>query len=143
MVGILILSHGGLAEELLQTARVISGALPGFEALALEWRDGPEEARNKVGALLPRLDDGDGVLILTDMFGSTPSNAALSFQEEGRVEVIAGVNLPMVVRLGCLTTESMPLAEMAAWIREKGRSSICGAAEQRRPPPAGAPCEDK
>lgn len=145
MVGILILSHGGLAEELLASARVISGALPGFEALTLEWRDGPEEARNKIRALLPRLDDGDGVLILTDMYGSTPSNVALSLRQKGRVEVIAGVNLPMVVRLGCLSTKNMPLGEMAAWIRDKGRSSICAGAEPRHPPraPVVAGCEDE
>lgn len=141
MVGILILSHGGLAEELLAAARVISGTLPGIDALTLDWRDGLEEARDKVRAVLPRLDHGDGVLILTDMYGSTPSNAALSLREAGRVEVIAGVNLPMVVRLGCLTTKNMPLADMAAWIRDKGRSSICGCADPR-PAPASVGCED-
>lgn len=142
MVGILILSHGGLAAELLASARVISGELLGFEALTLEWRDGPEEARGKLAALLPRLDDGDGVLILTDMYGNTPSNAAVSFRQPGRVEIVAGVNLPMVVRLGCLTTKSMSLAEMAAWIRDKGRSSICGG-DRRLAPPVPADCGDE
>ncbi len=126
MVGILILSQGGLANELLASASTISGDLPAFEALTLEWQDSVEEARGKVGAVLPRLDRGEGVLILTDMYGSTPSNVALGFRQEGRIEVVAGVNLPMVVRLGCLTTQAMPLAEMAVWIRDKGRSSICG-----------------
>ena len=127
MVGILILSHGGLAKELLASASTISGDIPACEALTLGWRDSVEEARSKIGAVLPRLDQGDGVLILTDMYGSTPSNVAQGFRQEGRIEVVAGVNLPMVVRLGCMTTQAMPLAEMAVWIRDKGRSSICGA----------------
>lgn len=140
MVGILILSHGGLAEELLASARVISGELTGFEALALDWRVGPTEVRERLAAVLPRLDDGDGVLILTDMYGNTPSKVALDFRKSGRVEVVAGANLPMVVRLGCLTTQNMPLAEMAAWIRDKGRSSICGG--ETNPPPE-ANCGDR
>lgn len=126
MVGILILSHGALARELLASARVISGDLPGFEALTLAWHDSVEEARHKVSAAVSRLDQGDGVLVLTDMYGSTPSNVAAHFRQAGRVEVVAGVNLPMVVRLGCLTTHGMSLTEMAEWICEKGRSSICG-----------------
>ena len=126
MVGILILSHGSLAKELLASARVISGDLPEFEALTLDWHDSVDDAKRKLSALLPGLDRGDGVLILTDMYGSTPSNVALGFRQAGKVEVVAGVNLPMVVRLGCLTSKVMPLSEMASWIRDKGRSSICG-----------------
>jgi PTS system mannose-specific IIA component len=126
MVGILILSHGSLAEELLASARVISGDLPDFAALTLGWHDSVDEARRKVGALLPTLDHGEGVLILTDMYGSTPFNVALGFRQAGKVEVVSGVNLPMVVRLGCLTSKAMPVSEMASWIRDKGRSSICG-----------------
>lgn len=127
MVGILILSHGTLAKELLASAQVISGNLSDFRALALDWHDSLEEARRKVSDVLPALDQGDGVLILTDMYGSTPFNVALGFRQAGKIEVVAGVNLPMVVRLGCLTSKpAMPLAEMADWIRDKGRSSICG-----------------
>lgn len=139
MVGILIMSHGSLATELLSAARIISGDLPEFEALTLDWHDSPEEARRKVGALLPTLDHGEGVLILTDMYGSTPSNVALGFREAGKVEVVAGVNLPMVVRLGCLTSRGMPLAEMASWIRDKGRSSICGCRNSAAPDGEGEP----
>lgn len=131
MVGILIVSHGALAKELLASAKVISGELPGFEALTLAWQESVEDARREVGAALSRLDQGDGVLILTDMYGSTPSNVASRFRQPGRVELVAGVNLPMVVRLGCLTTQGMPLAEMAEWIREKGRTSICDAGRAR------------
>lgn len=133
MVGILILSHGRLADELLASARTISGELPGFEALTLEWNESIEDAQKRLSAVLPRLDQGEGVLILTDMYGSTPCNVAMKFREFGKVEVLAGVNLPMVVRLGCLTTKGMPLLEMVEWIREKGRLSICS--EAKAPPP--------
>ena len=126
MVGILILTHGGLARELLDAARVIAGDLPGFEALSLSWDDDGEIVRRKLEPVLRRLDHGDGVLVLTDIFGGTPSNVALAFRQKGKVEVVSGVNLPMVVRLGCRTTQSLPLSEMAVWIRNKGRGSICG-----------------
>ena len=147
MIGKLILTHGGLAGELLAAARRIAGELPEFEAVALDWDDGIEEARAHIADALARLDQGDGVLVLTDMFGDTPSNAALSFQRDGRVEVLTGVNLPMVVRLGCMTTGEMSVGELAGWIQSKGRQAICRggdsecasapaavAAEVRRPP---------
>jgi len=99
MIGKLILTHGGLARELVSAAQVISGRLNGFEALSLDWNDTFEEARAKVRAAIERLDEGQGVLILTDMYGGTPSNVAVTFLESGKVEVLTGVNLPMVLRL--------------------------------------------
>src|ERR1700759_200546 len=77
MIGKLILTHGGLARELLAAAQVISGRLAGIEALSLDWNDTFDEARAKVRAALERLDEGQGVLILTDMYGSTPTNVAV------------------------------------------------------------------
>ncbi len=100
-IGKLILTHGGLARELLSAASVISGRLDGFEALSLDWSDGFDEARGKVAAALERLDQGQGVLILTDMYGGTPCNIAMTFFQPGRVEILTGVNLPMVLRLAC------------------------------------------
>ncbi len=125
MVGVLILTHGRLAPELLSAARVISGNLETFEALPLEWSDSFEEAYSKVEGVLSRLDNGQGTLIFTDILGGTPFNVAMAFCEPGRVEVVAGVNLPMVVRLGCLLKDDMPVTELTRWIRDKGRSSIC------------------
>jgi PTS system mannose-specific IIA component len=146
-VGILILTHGDLARELLASARKIAGELDNFEALPLSWSDGVDKAQEKVGEALQRVDRGAGVLILTDIFGGTPSNIAMAFRKPGRVEVISGVNLPMVVRLGCLNVHSgstagtMALEEMASWIREKAQTSICCSSEMPRPPArkAGAP----
>lgn len=149
MVGVLILTHGRLALELLSAARVISGNLEPFEALSLEWSDSFEEAHGKVKSVLSRLDDGQGTLIFTDILGGTPFNVAMAFREPGRIEVVSGVNLPMVVRLGCLLKNDMPLSELTRWIRDKGRSSICSSnelprAESARPRSNGisAPCED-
>jgi len=125
MVGVLILTHGRMADEILAASRTISGDLEDFESLSLTWSDGPEEARGKVLEVLRRLDHGEGVLILTDIFGGTPSNVAMSLYEPGHIEVVSGVNLPMVVRLGCLKNRNMAVRDMAEWIRRKGRDSIC------------------
>jgi PTS system mannose-specific IIA component len=146
MIGKLILTHGGLARELLQAASVISGRLNGFEALSLDWTDGFDEARTKVAAALGRLDQGQGVLILTDMYGGTPCNIAMTFYQTGKVEVLTGVNLPMVLRLACQTgVEETGVSEMARWLQSKGQSSVCLAGdlvqnrkcENKSPVPAG------
>ena len=125
MVGVLILSHGNLAQELLRAAETVAGTPQGFEALTLGWQEAVSEAQGRVAAAVHRLDRGEGVLILTDMFGNTPSNVALSFRNSAQVEVVSGVNLPMVVRLACNKNRGMTLEETAAWIRDKGKSSIC------------------
>jgi PTS system mannose-specific IIA component len=124
-MAILVLTQGNLAQELLSSAQSITGELQDFEALSLGWQDSLEEGRHKVQAVLDRLDTRQGVLILTDMYGSTPNNVALSFRDSSQVEVVTGVNLPMVVRLGCLGKQNLSLADMARWLRDKGRSSIC------------------
>ncbi|HEX7184773.1 MAG TPA: PTS sugar transporter subunit IIA [Thermoanaerobaculia bacterium] len=145
MIGKLILTHGGLARELLSAAQVISGRLAGFEALSLDWNDTFDEARAKVRAALDRLDDGDGVLILTDMYGGTPSNVAVTFLETRKVEVLTGVNLPMVLRLACQAEEPKGLDEMAHWLQSKGQRSLCVCSDMqvRKPGPSGngqGPC---
>lgn len=125
MIGTLILTHGGLARELLAAAREISGELEQFEAVSLEWGDSPDEARAKVRAAIARVDSGEGVLILADTFGGTPCNVALSVQDPGRVEVVSGVNLPMVMRLACQgNRQQTDPAEAARWLQAKGRDSI-------------------
>src|SRR5262245_43025699 len=146
MIGKLILTHGGLARELLSAANVIAGRLEGFEALSLEWSDGFDEARAKVAAALERLEQGQGVLILTDMYGGTPCNVAMTFFRAGRVEVLTGVNLPMVLRLACQTeTEMADVAELARWLQAKGQKSVCRAGDlvQERKLEAAVPAEPK
>lgn len=126
MIGKLILTHGGLARELLEAASVISGRLSGFEALSLDWSDGFDEARTQVAAALERLDQGQGALILTDMYGGTPCNIAMTFYQAGKVEVLTGVNLPMVLRLACQTgAEEGSVSELARWLQVKAQKSVC------------------
>lgn len=136
MIGVLIVTHGALADELLSAARTIAGELPNFRALSLDWKVGLEEAKGRIADAVTGLDTGAGVLVLTDMYGDTPSNAAFSLARAGRVEVVTGVNLPMAVRLGCTQTEHLDLHELARAIELRGRRSICRA-EAVRPDPGG------
>jgi len=126
MIAKLILTHGGLARELLAAASVISGHLSGFEALSLDWSDGFDDARAKVAGALERLDEGQGVLVLTDMYGGTPCNIAMTFFKPGKVEVLTGVNLPMVLRLACQAgPEEGTVSDLARWLQDKGQRSVC------------------
>jgi PTS system mannose-specific IIA component len=126
VIGKLLLTHGGLAEELFAAAQKISsGKLAGCEALSLGWDESPEAVRRRVEQAVTRLDSGDGVLILTDIHGGTPTNAAMACHRPGRVEVLTGLNLPMVVRLACQTTEPGGVTEVARRLQEKVRASIC------------------
>ena len=126
MIGKLILTHGGLARELLSAANVISGRLNGFEALSLDWSEGFDEARSKVAGALARLDSGEGVLILTDMYGGTPCNIAMTFFQAGKVEVLTGVNLPMVLRLACQAeADETSVTDLARALQTKGQKSVC------------------
>lgn len=133
MVTTLIVTHGRMAQELLDAAQMIVGEMPRFVAVSLDWDDSVEEVTEKTRDALATVDPADEVLILTDMYGGTPFNVAAGFFQPGRVEVITGVNLPMVVRLGCPRSHEMTLSELADWIQEKSRASICRA-EEGQPP---------
>ncbi|HVS01304.1 MAG TPA: PTS fructose transporter subunit IIA [Thermoanaerobaculia bacterium] len=124
MVQILVLTHGTLAQALLETARTISGELPNLQALALDWNEPRDRLREELAAHIAALDQGQGVLVLTDLFGDTPSNLALSLIDPGRVQVVTGVNLPMVLRLSCLGERAMSLEVLARWIQQKGQQGI-------------------
>jgi len=143
MIGTLIVSHGNLADELLAAAQTITGELEGFGAVSLDWNDGFDQAQARIQQALERLDQGDGVLVLTDLFGGTPCNVALTFLEPGKVEVVTGVNLPMVVRLACLGKREMPVHEVAHWLRDKGRSSISLASDVQGERCSPAPCAEE
>ena len=108
---------------------MIVGEMPRFEAVSLNWDDSVEEVTEKARRALETVDPADEVLILTDMYGGTPFNVAASFFQPGRVEVVTGVNLPMVVRLGCPRSNEMSVSELADWILEKSRASISRAEE--------------
>jgi PTS system mannose-specific IIA component len=130
MIGTLILTHGGVARELLAAVEEIAGEQANFEAVSLDWDDECDAAQAKIGAALARMQGVDGILILTDTYGGTPCNLAMTFYEPGRVEVVSGVNLPMVMRLACNgNRQGAELAELAHWLETKGRQSICVAGD--------------
>ena len=124
MTGALIVTHGNLAYELLNAARQIEADVSGMEAVPLEWSDTVDEAREKIAAALERLGPERGVIIFTDMFGGTPSNISLSFLEAGRVEIVTGVNLPMIVKFAMMKSEARDVATLAHVICEKGSKAI-------------------
>ena len=129
MVTRVIVTHGGLGRELMAAAETIVGPLPNFRTVTLEWTDSFDEASKKTRQVLEALDPGEQILILTDMYGGTPYNVAASLVEAGRIEVVTGVNLPMVVRLGCPDTHDREVTALAKWIQIKARKSICRAGE--------------
>src|SRR5215210_1134588 len=119
LIGALIVTHGNLAHELLNAARQIEADIRGIEAVPLDWSDTVDEAREKIGQALERNGDR-GCIIFTDMFGGTPSNISLSFLEIGRIEIVTGVNLPMIVKFAMMKEEAKDLATLAHLISEKG-----------------------
>ncbi len=123
MIGILIVTHGGIAEELVRSAAAITSDSEHLAAVGLGWNEEADSARQRIEEGLAAVDAGSGVLILTDMFGGTPSNLALPFLQEGRVEIVTGVNLPMLVRaLAGRREESLP--SLARSVRDRGRKAI-------------------
>ena len=124
MIGALIVTHGNLAFELLNAAKQIEADVSGIEAVPLDWSDSVDVAREKIGEALRRVGRDRDVIIFTDMFGGTPSNISLSFLEKGHVEVVTGVNLPMVVKFAMVKQESKDLATVAHMITEKGSKAI-------------------
>jgi mannose PTS system EIIA component len=123
MIGVVVVTHGQLATELVNAAETIVGDLPQFAAVSIGWHDDVDDAREEIRQAIARVQGPEGVLILTDMFGGTPSNLGLTFLEADRVEVITGVNLPMLIKLAGAKTASNLLA-VARAMREEGRNAI-------------------
>ena len=130
MIPVLVLTHGELATELLAAAREIDADLvEATHALALPWDVDSEEAGRELKALLKKLDKGDGVIVLTDMFGGTATNLALPQMEAGRIEIVTGVNLPMLVKLSSLRHQKLEPHDFAMRLRDAGQKSIRVASE--------------
>ncbi|MCA9505364.1 MAG: PTS sugar transporter subunit IIA [Spirochaetaceae bacterium] len=127
-VGVLIVTHYRLGEEFLQALRLILPEAPEFEAVSVDPNMTVETVRQAIASGLKRADKGAGVLILTDMFGGTPSNMSLSFHDEHQVEVVTGMNLPMLIKLATLRDEK-PLDELARFIKAYGQRNISVASE--------------
>ena len=133
MIGVVVVTHGQLARELLNAAETIVGDLPRFTAVSIGWHEDAQDARDEIAQAIARVRQEDGgVLILTDMFGGTPSNLAMSFLTPDSVEVITGVNLPMLIKLAGLTDSSAGLLEAARELREQGRNAIWVASDLLR-----------
>jgi PTS system mannose-specific IIA component len=121
--GVVVVTHGQLAVELVNAAEAIVGDLPQFAAVSIGWHDDVADARDAIAEAIGRLNRPRGVLLLTDMFGGTPSNLALSFLETSRVEVLTGVNLPMLIKLAGLQ-RSDDLLAVAREMASHGKSAI-------------------
>jgi PTS system mannose-specific IIA component len=129
MIPVIVLTHGNLASELLHAAQTIDPNLVETFAMSLPWDMDSDEASRSLKKQLREIDKGEGTLVLTDMFGGTATNLALPFLEEEKVEVVTGVNLPMLVKLGSLQRRSLSLGELAAGLTAAGQKSIRVASE--------------
>ena len=129
MIGVVIVTHCRLAEELIAAAKLVVGEeLKQFQPVSIGPSEGTEDIREKIIGAIRKVDEGQGVLILTDMYGGTPSNISLSFLEDKKIEVITGVNLPMLLKLATHPNE-MDLEKLAVFITEYGQRNINLASE--------------
>lgn len=119
-----IVTHGQLATELLAAAEMIIGPIAHIAAISIGWHDDVDAARDEIERAIEGVSEEHGVLILTDMFGGTPTNIASMFFVEGEVEVVTGVNLPMVIKLASQTEAEKTLAVVAARVRDQGQQAI-------------------
>lgn len=128
MIGLVLVTHGRLAEEFVVAMEHVVGEQEKVAAISIGPDDDMEGRRADIAAAIARVDAGRGVIVLTDLFGGTPSNLAISLMDAGRVEVIAGINLPMLIRLGG-ARKTMTVTQAVAAAREAGRKYITVASE--------------
>ena len=123
MIGGVIVTHGQLANELVSAAEMIVGEIHHITAVSIGWHDDVDVARQEIERAIQRVDTGNGVLLLTDMFGGTPTNIAASFLGQAPVEIVTGVNLPMVIKVATQEKDE-PLAELARRVCDEGQRQI-------------------
>ena len=128
MIGLILVTHGRLAEEFVAAMEHVVGRQDAVATVCIGPNDDMELRRRDIARAIERVDTGSGVILLTDLFGGTPSNLAISLLQAGRTEVIAGINLPMLIRLAG-ARKDMPLNEVARAAREAGRNYITLASE--------------
>ncbi len=135
-VGIVVVTHGPLAEELVRSAEMIVGSQEGVRAVGLRSDEEVDAMKGRIESAIREVDRGRGVLVLTDMFGGTPSNLSLSLHREGAIEIVTGVNLPMLLKLaGARNPEAREgeappsLSELASAVADHGRKNIQVATE--------------
>jgi len=125
MVGIVIVTHGQLGDALVETAEIIFSSKPeSIISVSIDLTENVEKLRKKITTAIKSVDSNKGILILTDMFGGTPSNLSYSFLEEGRIEVLSGVNLPVLLKAINLRKKDMDLHQVAKTIETYGKKSI-------------------
>jgi len=125
MIGIVIVTHGQLGEALIGAAEFIIGRRPAaIESISIDLSENAEKLRAKIAQGIKKVEEQAGVLILTDMFGGTPSNLSYSFLEEGRIEVLSGVNLPILIQAASLRDKNIELGQLAADVEIFGKKSI-------------------
>ena len=128
MIGLVLVTHGRLAEEFVTAMVHVVGPQEQIATVAIGPDDDMEERRDDIATAIAGVDTGKGVVVLTDLFGGTPSNLAISLMRRGQIEVIAGMNLPMLIRLGS-ARKAMKVADAVAAAREAGRKYISVASE--------------
>lgn len=128
MIGLILVTHGRLAEEFVNAMEHVVGQQPDIATVCIGPNDDMEQRRKEISDAIRRVDSGQGTVILTDLFGGTPSNLAISLLQPGKTEVIAGINLPMLIRLAG-ARKDMNLVEATAAAREAGRNYITIASE--------------
>lgn len=134
MVGGVIVTHGHLASEFIAAAEMIVGPMPHVTPASIDWHDDVDVARGELARAIARVSQGRGVLLLTDMFGGAPTDVASMFLDDSEIEVITGVNLPMILKLADQSAAE-PLADVAQRIRDAGKDGIYLAGELLAPPP--------
>lgn len=128
MIGMILVTHGDLAVEFVRAMEHVVGAQDAVISVCIGPNDDMEQRRREIADAIQAVDSGEGVVVLTDLFGGTPSNLAISLMEAGHVEVIAGINLPMLIRLA-KARRCMSVREAAAAARDAGRNYITIASE--------------
>ncbi len=131
-IGGVIVSHGQVANELLSAAEAVVGDLSHITAVSIGWHDDVEMAKAEIERAIEQVSGGKGVLVLTDMFGGTPTNISAMFLKENEVEIVTGVNLPMVIKLAS-NTKDVTLHELAKEVEDQGKEAICRTGELLEP----------
>lgn len=132
-VGGVIVSHGRLATELLAAAETVVGNLDNIAAVSIGWHDNVDSAQDEIARSISSVSKGSGVLLMTDMFGGTPTNISAMFLEEGKVEIVTGINLPMIIKFAT-SADGVDLGQIARDVEELGKQSIYRTATLLAPP---------
>jgi PTS system mannose-specific IIA component len=125
-IGAVIVSHGDVARELVAASKAVVGDIDHIRSVSIDWNVDVEAAQEQISKAIEEVSDGSGVILLTDMFGGTPTNISAMFLDKADVEIVTGVNLPMVIKVASANSD-LPLLEFAKEVEDQGKESICRA----------------